>query len=297
MPDEQVLAELSIDSVKVDRLVKEFLDAQTLTILPQNSFGDAVSQFVEKDDKHAMESFVDQSLTSQLKHLMEANEVGEAEIVNEMFQYRSQLEDLFTSGKLKKTRKAKLKPKPPGWDSDYDGPWNEQPAAIIRSDNESEADDNGNSVAPATKKPAARGRGKATGTTRQTTAASKKTAPVAKAPSKRKVIEEEEDDDNGDDVIMIDDDDEESAEELFVKATRKAPAKKPAAKAPARAKSPVKKTPAARAKAPAASKQSTLNFSQPPTQRSQPTRAAPARRKQVFEPVSGSTASHPKPIC
>ena len=64
-PDDQVLADLSIDSIKVDKLVKEFLTAQTLTILPQNSFGDAVSQFVDKDDKHAMEIFVKQSLTTQ----------------------------------------------------------------------------------------------------------------------------------------------------------------------------------------------------------------------------------------
>jgi double-strand break repair protein MRE11 len=84
---------------------------------------------------------------------------------------------------------------------------------------------------------------------------------------------------------MLSDDDEESDEAIFVPETKKVPARKPAAKAPARARSPAKKTTTARAKATAASKQSTLNFSQPSTQRSQPTRTPAARSKKVAEPV------------
>ena len=288
MPDDQILAELSIDSVKVDKLVKEFLTAQTLTILPQNSFGDAVSQFVDKDDKHAMETFVKESLTSQLKHLMDANEVDEAEIINEMDQYRSQLEDLFASGQLRRTRKSKLKPKPDGWDSEFDGPWADQPAALVRSDNEGGKGDEASLVSVPAKKPAARGRGKAAGGTRQTAAAAKKAVPASNGGrGRKKVVEEEEDDEDEDgDAIMISDDDEESAEDLFVKPAKKAPTKKPAAKAPARARSPAKKTTTTRAKAPTAARQSTLNFSQPSTQRSQPTRPAASRAKRVAEPVS-----------
>ena len=290
MPDEKVMQEITLSTVGVDKLVKEFLTAQSLTILPQNSFGDAVSQFVNKDDKHAMEQFVSESLNNQLKHLMDANEVDETDIANEMEQYRSQLEDLFASGQLKKTRKSKTKPKPVTWDSEEDGPWNDQPGALIRSDNEAEKDDADLGSIP-TRKPAARGRARATGTTRQP-AATKKAAPAARATrGKKKVVEEEEDEeeDEDGDAIMISDDDEESAEDLFVKPAKKAPAKKAAqaAKAPARAKSPVKKTPApARTRAPATSKQSTLNFSQPSTQRSQPTRGTASRGKKAAEPVS-----------
>jgi double-strand break repair protein MRE11 len=296
-PDADVLAEISIDSVKVDKLVKEFLTAQTLTILPQNSFGDAVSQFVEKDDKHAMEQFVKESLGNQIKHLMEFNDVEEEEIVKEMTQYREQLEGLFASGQLKKTRKSKIKPKPAGWESDIDGPWVDQPAALIRSDNEGEKDDDESLASIPTKKAAARGRGKAAGTNRKPAVATKKAAPAAKgARGKKKVVEVEESDEN-EDVIMVDDDDDEevpeeeeedSAEDLFVASQRKAPAKKAAAKTtktPARAKSPAKKTTTARAKAPAAT-QTKLNFSQPLTQRSQPTRPAASRgKKAVKEPV------------
>ncbi|KAF2631996.1 hypothetical protein BU25DRAFT_417763 [Macroventuria anomochaeta] len=286
MPDEKVMAEITLSTVGVDKLVKEFLTAQSLTILPQNSFGDAVSQFVNKDDKHAMEQFVNESLKNQLKHLMDANEVDESEIANEMEQYRSRLEDLFASGQLKKTRKSKTKPKPVTWDSEEDGPWNDQPGALIRSDNEAEKDDDDLGSIP-TRKPAARGRAKATGATRQT-AATKKAAPAAKGTrGKKKVVEEEEEEDEDGDAIMISDDDEESAEDLFVKPAKKAPAKKaaPAAKAPARVKSPVKKTPVpARTRAPAVSKQTALNFSQPSTQRSQPTQGTASRRKKAAEP-------------
>lgn len=283
-----MMAELSIDSVKVDRLVKEFLAAQTLTILPQNSFGDAVAQYVDKDDKHAMETFVKESLTSQLKHLMDANDVDEEEIITEMDQYRSQLETLFASGQLKKTRKSRIKPKPSGWDSEFDGPWADQPAALVRSDHESEKGDDDNKGTVPAKKPATRGRGKAAGTTRQTAATTKKaTLAVKGSRGKKKVIEEEEEDEDDDgDVIMISDNNEESAEDLFVGAKKKAPAKKPAARVPTRVKSPPKKPATARAKAPAAAKQSTLNFSQTPAQRSQPTRPTASRGRKVAEPVS-----------
>ena len=63
----------TIDSVKVDKLVKEFLGAQSLTILPQNRFTDAVDQFVHKDDKDAMTEFVEESLRRQQEHLGNKN--------------------------------------------------------------------------------------------------------------------------------------------------------------------------------------------------------------------------------
>jgi double-strand break repair protein MRE11 len=292
VPEESVLAELSNGNVKVDKLVREFLTAQTLTILPQNSFGDAVLQFVDKDDKHAMELFVEESLSGQLKHLMEANELDEADIITEMDQYKSQLENMFAAGKIKKTKRSNLKAKPFGWDSDEDGHWADDPGALIRQiDDEEENGDDANDASVAsvtTKKPAARGRGKAAGTTRPSAAAAKKTAPAAKGGrGKRKVVEEEEEEEEDDDVIMLSDNDEESDEGVFVpEVKKKAPARKPAAKAPARAKSPAKKTTITRAKAPAAGKQSTLNFSQSATQRSQPTRTPVARGRKVAEPVS-----------
>ena len=81
--------------------------AQSLTILPQNSFGDAVSQFVDKDDKHAMEQFVNDSLADQIKHLMDVDQPDQEVLANAMDEYRSKLEELFAAGHLK--RKVQLR--------------------------------------------------------------------------------------------------------------------------------------------------------------------------------------------
>ena len=108
MPEESILAQLAIDNVKVEKLVREFLTAQSLVILPQNSFGDAVSQFVDKDDKHAMEMFVNESLANQIKHLMEIDQQDEEELQMAMDQYRSKLEELFAAGRLKKVKQIEL---------------------------------------------------------------------------------------------------------------------------------------------------------------------------------------------
>jgi double-strand break repair protein MRE11 len=102
LPDESTMAQLAPDTVKVEKLVKEFLAAQSLSILPQNSFGDAVAQFVDKDDKQAMELFVNESLAIQLKHLMSVNDINEEDFQAEMNDYKTQLEAMFASGQMKK---------------------------------------------------------------------------------------------------------------------------------------------------------------------------------------------------
>jgi hypothetical protein len=85
----------------VEKLVREFLAAQSLTILPQSQFGDAVNQFVDKDDKHAMELFVEQSLKKQTEHMM-ANDAEDDNLEDMMGEYRSELERLFEQGLLKR---------------------------------------------------------------------------------------------------------------------------------------------------------------------------------------------------
>ena len=255
MPEESTLASLDIDSVKVDKLVREFLAAQTLTILPQNSFGDAVSQFIDKDDKHAMEVFVADNLSKQVEDLMKMDQLDEDNLRDAMEGSKSHLEELFASGHRTMRRKTKRKPRPDGWDSDFNGAWEEQPAAVDRSDIED--DDEDASDEPAAKS-TAKGRGKAALT--KAAAPAKKAAPAKNSRSKKKIVESEEEEDE--DVVMLDSDEDES--QLFVKpepptrGTKKAaPVKAPAPKrAPARAAATTSK----------ASKQSQLNFSQPTTQ-------------------------------
>ncbi|KAJ3277861.1 Double-strand break repair protein mre11a, partial [Borealophlyctis nickersoniae] len=51
-----------LENFRVEDLVSEFLNAQNLDILPQNELGEAVRQFVEKEDTGAIKDFVEQSL-------------------------------------------------------------------------------------------------------------------------------------------------------------------------------------------------------------------------------------------
>ncbi|KAK2752884.1 meiotic recombination [Arachnomyces sp. PD_36] len=281
VPDESLSSGLaSLDTVKVEKLVREFLTAQSLTILPQNSFGDAVSQFVDKDDKHAMEMFVNESLENQIKHLLALDrdpdnemdyddEEGQSSLQEAMDKYRNQLEEMFSKGAARKRGgKKRFKPRPDGWDSEFDGVWEDQPGALIHSDHEGgdQDEEEGNSRTTAARartttsastrgrRGAARG-GRAASTATSTrggrtaAASTKRTAaPATTSRSRRQqqhVISDDEDADE--DIIMAhevseDDDDEvevqasdDDSDSLFVKQpAAKAKPKAPAAAPPTR---------------------------------------------------------------
>jgi double-strand break repair protein MRE11 len=219
MPDEAVLAAMTSDNIKVGKLVHEFLTAQSLKILPQAPFGDAVTQFVDKDDKHAVETFVNDSLSVQVRDLL-AREVDDDDLEPAIERLRTQQEKLFADGVLKLSKKkGVLKPRPENWDDDYNGPWEDSLLAY-----EFVSGDEDDTPAPATK----RGKGLAAGsddddasvisaTAKKPTA---KKAPVKKAPAKprapakpkaptktpargRKKATEPSDDED-EDVIMLD---------------------------------------------------------------------------------------------
>ncbi|KAH0598287.1 hypothetical protein MHUMG1_03584 [Metarhizium humberi] len=120
------------DAVKVESLVQDFLSAQSLKVLPQGPFGDAVNQFVSKDDKHAMELFVSEHLTGQVKQLL-GLESDDEDLDSAMDIYRTRVEQQMTSGPgrgmFSTDRKRVLKPKPDTWDSDFDGNWEDEPDA------------------------------------------------------------------------------------------------------------------------------------------------------------------------
>ena len=227
-PEESAHEPLSLDSIKVDKLVREYLTAQSLTILPQNSFGDAVNLFVDKDDKHAMENFVFDSLKSQVDHLLSLDGGQEDNLGEEMESEKSRLEQLFAQGDWKNRREGKLKHKPGDWDSDDQGHWEDQLGAWEQSDSDLENSDDDASVAatsaPTTRGRGGRGRGRGTGTTR-TTAAKKTTAAAKKAPMKststrgRKKQIVEEDSEEDEDIVMDDAGDQDDSQlfPLFVK--------------------------------------------------------------------------------
>lgn len=241
---EAAMSHLStLDTVKVEQLVRELLTAQSLTILPQNLFGDAVTQFVDKDDKHAMEMFVNESLDSQIKHLLTLERDADLEdedethqsLRNAMEKYRGQMEDMFAKGAVKRTRgQKKFKPKPDGWDSEFDGAWEDQPGALIHSDNEGgdpieeDAAEDGTERAATSTRGRGRGRGGrgAAATTRKTTAATTKAGTTRGGRGKKTVVS---DDDEDEDVIMVEDSmeepeaiisDEDDSQALFVQQSR-----------------------------------------------------------------------------
>ena len=256
VPEDSILSQLSLDSIKVDKLVREYLQAQKLLILPQNSFGDAVNQFVDKDDKHAMEMFVTESLEYQTKHLLSIDDGDEEDMSTAMDNIKAQLEEAFAAGRFK-IKKAKLRPKPDEWDSDEHGEWARQPGAYVQLEDAGDEEASEEDATPAAKP--SKGRGKATAP-KKTTAATKRAAPAKSGRGKKKVVEEESEDED-EDVVMLDNDEDEDG--LFVKAptstraTKKAPIRKAA--------SPAKRS-TARAAPTKSARQSTLTFSQPNTQ-------------------------------
>ncbi|KAI1825334.1 double-strand break repair protein mus-23 [Xylaria intraflava] len=129
LPEDVATSLAEMDSVKVAKLVEEYLKAQSLKILPQAPFGDAVTQFVDKDDKHAMEQFVIDSLSGQVKQMLSLDESDE-DLEDAMEKIKKKLEVQFVTGQLKRGPRRIYKPKPDDWDSDLDGHWEDQPDAI-----------------------------------------------------------------------------------------------------------------------------------------------------------------------
>ncbi|KAM7199720.1 double-strand break repair protein mus-23 [Naviculisporaceae sp. PSN 640] len=122
----------SVDTVKVDTLVNEFFAQQSLKILPQAPFGDAVNQFVSKDDKHAVEMFVMDSLSTQVKGLLQLDDEKITEGLDTHIEdFRKVMEKSFVSGQRKQAqKKRRFKERPDGWDSDLDGHWTAQAEAL-----------------------------------------------------------------------------------------------------------------------------------------------------------------------
>ncbi|KAI0407042.1 double-strand break repair protein mus-23 [Xylaria palmicola] len=283
LPEEVVANLAEMDSVKVAKLVEEYLKAQSLKILPQAPFGDAVTQFVDKDDKHAMEQFVAESLSGQIEQILSLEEADE-DIEGAMERYKEKAEHQFASGQRNRGPRLAYKPKPDEWDSDLDGHWEDQPQAIIHAPVAQDApppaqprargrkpnrtgfmddeDEEMNDVLEAeTTAPKTKGRAKAAAP--RAKAAPK--APVKKAPAKgrgrgRKQADEEEDDDN--DVFMDDDNYDPPVPP---------PKRTTTARATTTRSQPSRSQASSRAAAPASSsaaktRQTRLNFSQKATQ-------------------------------
>lgn len=325
MPDENVMAQITIDNVKIEKLVQEFLTAQALSILPQNSFSNAVGQYIDKDDKHAMEDFLKDSLDNQVESLLagEDDDIDEDRISELIEARKLAMEQAYDRGERKRIskRKGSRKPKPSGWDSDMDGPWEESIMSIYGPEDDqarrqNDDDDDGAddaSIASSFRAPPARGRGSrggrgakvATGTTRKTAAATKKAPAKSTAARGKKRQPFEEDDDDDGDVIMLDDDDDDpfvESQGLFVsQATSGARPSEAPQRSTAATTKPARGKPNGRG-ATAQSRQSQLNFGTQVTNGSsrtlgRSTAAAPAKNRQEpsEDEISDDDAFEPPP--
>ncbi|KAI8955996.1 double-strand break repair protein mus-23 [Xylaria longipes] len=282
LSDEVVASLAEMDSVKVAKLVEEYLKAQSLKILPQAPFGDAVTQFVDKDDKHAMEQFVTESLSGQVKQMLSLEDNDE-DLDGAMERIKKKLEDQFATGQLKRGPRFTYKPKPDEWDSDLDGHWEDQPQAVIHAPVAQETsqptlprgrarkptrtgfiddeDEGMNDVAEEeTSQPKTRGRPKAAATRGK--AAPK--APAKKAPAKGRGRgrKQDDDEDEDDDVVMDDDNYDPPAPPPKRSTTTRATTTRTQ---PSRSQTSSRATPSASSSAPK-SRQTRLNFSQKATQ-------------------------------
>lgn len=183
----EALQAMEASTVKVSTLVKEYLNAQSLRIMPGAPFTDAIVQFVEKNDKFAVESFVEDNLQTQFQAMMALDD-GTEELDPLMEKVRKDQEKQFASGERKLTRKnGKLKPKPNGWESDVQGEWAEQPGAYEYVEGEDDAENEETTTTTAKK----RGRA-ATAAVEDdednaslASTATGRNAPAKKAPAKR----------------------------------------------------------------------------------------------------------------
>ncbi|KAI8961089.1 DNA repair exonuclease [Daldinia sp. FL1419] len=233
---EGLLATLEdIDDIKVDKLVEEFLSAQaqSLKILPQAPFGDAVNQFVDKDDKHAMEAFVSESLSEQVRQMLLLEGADLDNVDDVMAKIKQDSEKAYITGNRKQTRRIKYKPKPDLWDSDMDGHWEREdrseaidygtPASEVKSQISQpkgrgrkaaqvieDDDDDMEDAEPQAPAPKTRGRGRPSAVANKPKATPAKKTP-AKAPAKggrgRKAqLFEQSEEEEEEDVVMDDDD-------------------------------------------------------------------------------------------
>jgi double-strand break repair protein MRE11 len=291
-----------IDSAQMGKLVREFLEAQSLTVFPQNLFGDAVTQFVDKDDKDAMSQFVTDSLKQQVDHMMnKKDESVDVDILKEaMEEYRLEKEKLFAESRSKGIgasstatavmRMAKhLKPRPDDYDSDFEGPWEDNPDAVMRNgydDSDVEMISDAPPTAAGARNTSAsrargrgRGRGAASASSRATT--KKPISTRSTGRGRKNVVDEEEEEENESDVNMqVGSDLEDESQPLFVPNKRDA-ASKPAPAAPRKAASTrTSKATAAKASAASGLRQSVLGFqSQAGSTRTSPRAARSGARK------------------
>ncbi|QSL65132.1 hypothetical protein MERGE_002437 [Pneumocystis wakefieldiae] len=86
------ISNVKLENIKVEDLVKEFLNVQRLICLPEHELGEAITRFIEKDDREALKCFVTTHLDGQIKLLIK-NQVTEENLEAELIKQKQLYEE------------------------------------------------------------------------------------------------------------------------------------------------------------------------------------------------------------
>ncbi|KAF7329694.1 Double-strand break repair protein MRE11 [Mycena kentingensis (nom. inval.)] len=244
--------------VRVSNLVKQYLEAQELQLLGEMEMSDAIGMFVEKDDIHAISTYVTKAfkkLTKSAQTNSEDKDLDDDDVEELLTKAKEQQAQEYTekmneSRSKEKSKKSAARDKD---DSDVDSMAMDEPMG-----NGSDFDSD---PPPPKKKAPARGKGKAKAVSddedsdepppKKKAAAKKapaKKAPAKKAPAKRgkKAVTESEEEE--DDIIEVDSDSD-AAPKKKAAPKKAAPKKKAAATQPTLSFAPARSSRAAASKA------------------------------------------------
>lgn len=203
---------VTLDHIKVQSLVEEFLQDNNLQLLPENGLGDAVQVFVEKDEKDAVKTFVDNSLGIQLDALMKVDNIDEEVLPTEIVKTKSILEQECKKRNLTKSiiePKTKSRASARG-NSNEGGNNNNDEMMVDETPSRSTTTTRGRGSR-------ARGRGRGRGTSKASTTTTRKSQRTNISPS---IIEDEESSNDDPEIIMSDEDDDVYSSKRKTKTTK-----------------------------------------------------------------------------
>ncbi|CAF9903788.1 MAG: hypothetical protein GOMPHAMPRED_000547 [Gomphillus americanus] len=172
VPDVAVTEQLS--SAGLDTVVQQLLAVNPLIILPRNHFGEAMFKFVEKDEKAALEAFVDDQHEKQKSALLDLEtQANEQDLDKAIEAHRTRQEETFVPGTntattARPTKATRPSGRPADWNSEEDGIWQEAEDVAEVSDEESVASRRSTPAPPTRGRGRGRGRGAAATTSRAT---------------------------------------------------------------------------------------------------------------------------------
>lgn len=124
LPDAVQEALENDDIIRIDVLVREFLQDSALKVLPQNHFEEAIMAYIHAGDRNTMDAFINESLSKSLKYL---TSLEDDTVLNDMDgqieRCKEQLQERWSKSEAKWTQTKTLLPQPKDYDSDQLGPW------------------------------------------------------------------------------------------------------------------------------------------------------------------------------